>query len=100
MTGRHLLDTDYKAYDVGPVSDKLVKRFGNMKGNIKFDGAVILPFSIAAFLEAVWNRFGGYGTKNLMKKVRLSYPYIEAYNNKPGTLINPETMASYCRMIG
>ena len=100
MTGRHLLDTDYKAYDVGPVSDKLIKRFGNMKGNIKFDGAVILPLSIAAFLETVWNRFGGYGTKNLMKKVRLSYPYIEAYNNKPGTLINPETMASYCRMIG
>ena len=100
FTGRHLLDTDYKAYDVGPVSDKLIRRFGNMKGEITFEGESNLPPSLEAFLETIWNRFGEYGTKTLMKKVRLSYPYLEAYNKEPGTLINPETMASYCRMIG
>ena len=46
FTGRHLLDTDYKAYDVGPVSDKLIRRFGNMKGEITFEGESNLPSSL------------------------------------------------------
>ena len=100
FTGRHLLSTDYRAYDIGPVSDKLQRRFGNMKGNIKLEGEAIIPPAVESFLSVIWKRYGAYGRKRLMKEVRLSYPYLEAYYKAHGTLISSETMASYCRMIG
>jgi uncharacterized phage-associated protein len=90
--GLKLMPATFVAADEGPIEPTLFRAFERGKPAVD-----LRPIDEAAahLLDSVWRQFGALGTDKLNKLVKRHPPYIDAYEEAPGSEIPLAVMAAF-----